>query len=90
MAVVAGDCPVARNPPGRVVVLHDVAVDAGLGVVRQVGITPGVPESEGARSGQKAEQDDDRGASGVFQRSPPRPMGWFPRARTASSSICLA
>lgn len=62
MAVVAGGDGVMRafRPPGELIV-HDVAVDAGLGIVAEIAKPFGVIEREGSepQHGAQGDCDDD-------------------------------
>ena len=49
------DAVVRRLDPAFVLFVHDVAVDAGCGIVREVGVTLGIPERVGAQTGGDAE-----------------------------------
>ena len=58
VAVVAGGDGVVRAfAPGVVLVVHDVAVDAGPGIVGEVGEALGIAEGEAADTGHEAQQD---------------------------------
>ena len=90
VTVVARDRAVAGDAPAFIIVPHDVAIDAGLGFVGEIGKAPGVPERVGARSGGDAESQGDRGEGSLQRRPPSGGVSGRTRARTAEISHCRA